>query len=205
MMYQISLCETKGRKIYVDPELCEGFYLYPGEVRRYKLEDGKQVTEEELTQIRKTCALPRAKKRAMGILVKQDKTEQELRQKLEQSMTDSISLEETMEYLRSFGYVNDYRYASDYIRNKKKRKSYRLIRSELKKKGIPEEVLEQVFAEAGEQKGEDIREQIEKYIRKYPEMNREARQKVCAHFYRKGYAGSLVMETLERILEDKED
>ncbi|MFR3345520.1 MAG: regulatory protein RecX [Anaerobutyricum sp.] len=80
--------------------------------------------------------MPRAKHRAIAILAKRDKTEKELRDKLQQSLTDTKTLEETISYVRTCGYVDDVQYARDYIYFKKGRKSFLQIKMELQKKNF---------------------------------------------------------------------
>ncbi|MDD7114519.1 MAG: regulatory protein RecX [Lachnospiraceae bacterium] len=197
MEYVIHLRGTSGKKIYVDPEGGEGFYLYPGEIKKEKLTEGDSVREEDLERIRREYAVPRAKKRALGLLVKKDRTEKEIRDKLKDSVNDQQSVEEAVKYVRSFGYVDDLNYARDYLYYKKSKKSYPLIRQELKQKGISSEILDLIFEEAGPQKEEDLLPQIRKYIRKFDEMDATAKKKTCAHFCRKGYSSGLIKNILE--------
>lgn len=205
MIYTVTLRETDKKKVYVDPGVREGIYLYPGEIKKLKLEDGSEVEEDEFERIRLQYALPRAKHRAIAILAKRDKTENELREKLSQSLTDTQSLEETITYMKSCGYVDDIQYARDYIYFKKGRKSFLQIKMELQKKGISSQVLETVFEEEGGQQMEDILLQVKKYMKKFPEADFVARQKVYAHFARKGYAGELIREAIERVVSMEEE
>ncbi len=204
MIYRIRLTETDKKKVYVDPGAREGIFLYPGEIKKLKLEDGSEVEEDEFERIRLQYALPRAKHRAIAILAKRDKTERELREKLQQSLTDTQSLEDTIAYMKSCGYVDDAQYARDYIYFKKRRKSFLQIKMELQKKGIPSEVLETVFEEEGGQQMEDILMQVRKYVKKFTALDFNSKQKVYAHFARKGYAGELIREAMTRIEENEE-
>lgn len=199
MVYTIKLTETDKKKVYVDPGVREGIYLYPGEIKKLKLEDGGELDEDEFDRIRLQYALPRARHRAIAILAKRDKTEKELREKLLQSLTDTQSLEDTIAYMKSCGYVDDMQYARDYIYFKKGRKSFLQIKMELQKKGIPSEILETVFEEEGGQQMEDILMQVKKYMKKFPELDFNSRQKIYAHFARKGYASDLIREAITQV------
>ena len=75
MDYHILLRHTDGKKIYVDPQEEEGFFLYPGEVRKAGLHDGDTVSGDRLRQIFEEYAVPRARRRALGLLAKKDMTE----------------------------------------------------------------------------------------------------------------------------------
>lgn len=197
MEYVIHLVPTSGKKIYIDPEYREGIYLYPSEIKKEKLVDEGRIREEELERLRKEYAVPRAKKRALGILVKRDRTEKELRDKLKDSDHDPQSIEDAVDYVKSFGYVDDYSYARDYIYFKKAKKSYNLIRRELREKGISSGILDLVFEEAGTQDREDLIPHIKKYIRKFEGLDTLAQRKTCAHFCRKGYPADLIRDILD--------
>lgn len=197
MEYRISLKETKSKKIYLDPEGIEGIYLYPGEIKKSGLSDGMLLSERQIEDLRITYVLPRAKKRALGILVKRDKTIHELEQKLTESLYDSRSVREALSFVEEAGYVDDLEYARSYLRSKRGRKSFRMIRLTLSGKGIPEEILGQVFEEAGPQREEDVEPAVRKYARRFPQIDRTAREKICSHFYTKGYDPQLIRGILE--------
>lgn len=196
MYYKVTLTETGKKKIYVDPGSREGIYLYPGEIKKLKLETGSELEQDEFERIRLEYALPRAKHRAIAILAKRDKTEKELREKLAQSLTDTQSLEETINDMKACGYVNDEQYVRDYLYFKRGRKSFLQIKMELQKKGISQQILEAVFEEEGEQQLEDLLEQVKKYMKKFPELDFASRHKVYVHFARKGYSGNLIREAM---------
>ena len=183
MSYTVTLRETDKKKVYVDPGIREGIYLYPGEIKKLKLLEGSMLEEDEFERIRLQYALPRAKHRAIAILAKRDKTEKELRDKLQQSLTDTKTLEETISYVRTCGYVDDVQYARDYI---------------YFKKGISSQVLETVFEEEGGQEMEDILMQVKKYMRRFPQLDYASRQKIYAHFARKGYNSELIREAMTK-------
>ena len=196
MDYIIHLVKTGGRKVCVEPEYEEGIYLYPGEIRKAGLKDGMELPEQDFRQLREEYAVPRAKKRALGILVKKDCTEKELRDKLTGSLHDAFSVERAIAFVKENGYVDDAAYARDYLYYKRGRKSFRQIRMELTRKGIEGQILDALFEEAGGQDAEELRPLVLKYIRRFPEMDAAAKQKTYAHFCRKGYPLSLVREIL---------
>lgn len=197
MEYVIHLIPSSGKKIYIDPEYREGIYLYPSEIKKEKLVDEGRIEEDELERIRREYAVPRAKKRALGILVKRDRTEKELRDKLKDSVNDEQSIDDAVNYVRAFGYVDDYNYARDYLYFKKSKKSYKMIRRELREKGISSEILDFVFEEAGNQNREDLVPHVKKYIRKFETLDANAKRKTCVHFCRKGYPADMVRDILE--------
>ena len=43
MSYTVTLRETDKKKVYVDPGIREGIYLYPGEIKKLKLLEGSML------------------------------------------------------------------------------------------------------------------------------------------------------------------
>lgn len=91
--------------------------------------------------------LTRAKHRALYILERCDRTEQELRTKLGQNYEPEI-VEEAILYVKQYDYINDKRYAINYLKSRSQIKSRRQVEQELLyKKGISRDILEEVSQE----------------------------------------------------------
>ncbi|MBR0381652.1 MAG: regulatory protein RecX [Eubacterium sp.] len=201
--YTISLRPFGSKKIYLDPGEAEGIYLYHSEVKSLKLEEGMRISREDFEEIRKTFALPRAKRYLMHILCKQDQTVKQLEEKLARAGNDAVSIRLALDYAGEQGFTDDARYASDYLSSRRGRKSFKAIRQDLKVKGISGEIIGLLF-EAEDQTVEDLLPQMERYAGKFPELDGKARNKIYAHFYRKGYGSSLIMETLSAVTREKD-
>ncbi len=199
MSARLHIQKTNKKKLYLTMQYGEGFYLYPSEIKRTRLQDGDMIEEEEFEKLRNEYAVPRAKKRLLHCLAKRDCTEYELRDKLKKSLNDSISIDAAMAYARDHGYIDDERFAREYLDLKKEKKSYRQIQRKLRYKGVSEDVVHTVFEEAGEQTEEDIRPLVLKYVRKFPAMDWEAKLKTYRHFSRKGYAPDVVRRLLDEM------
>ena len=106
------LSKTKY-KIYLNHQFA--FVLYKGELRSYKISDGRELSEEELDEIREKILLKRAKKRAMHLLEDMDRSEAGLREKLKAGLYPEDLIEAAVTYVKSFGYLNDVRYAENFI------------------------------------------------------------------------------------------
>ena len=75
--------------------------------------------------------LKEAKLKALQLLTGMDRTENQLREKLKQKEYPTEIVEQAIEYVKSFGYINDERYAQRYIEYKKTRKSKKELYMEL--------------------------------------------------------------------------
>lgn len=201
MDYRIAFRKTKGKKLYVDPQEEEGFFLYPGEIRKAGLKEGMVISEDDLLAIHAEYAVPRARRHALGLLAKKDMTEKELVEKLEKSLNDSRSIAAAMAFVTEHGYIDDRRYVEDYIYSHKGKKSFLQMKEILLRKGVPGDIIRLALEEEGQQSAEDIRSLVEKYARKFPELDYTSERKILMHFARKGYS----VNTVREILQDMQD
>lgn len=132
-------------KVYLDEQFA--FVLYKGELSRYQLTVGKELSEETYSQIYKEAVCKRAKLRAMHLLNTMGRTECQLRQKLIQGHYPEKAVEEAIDYVKSFGYINDAEYARSFISGRKDKKSRKELYMLLIGKGIKSDVLDEVFEE----------------------------------------------------------
>ena len=108
-------------KVYLDEQFA--FVLYKGELSRYHVTEGSEITTDIYEEIRKEVIIKRAKLRALHLLNSMGRTEMQLRKKLKDSdYTDDV-VEEAIKYVKSFGYINDTEYARSFVLNRKDKKS----------------------------------------------------------------------------------
>lgn len=77
---KIEPCTKTKFKIYLDETFA--FVLYKGEVSRFCIKIGEELSPETEQKIRQEVILKRAKLRAMHLLEDMDRTEEALREKL---------------------------------------------------------------------------------------------------------------------------
>lgn len=141
---------TKGRyRIYIEEK--PTFVLYRGEVRRLGIKEGEAVSEESLREIQEEILPARAKRRAMNLLQTRDYTEGGLREKLRGGDYPENCIEEALAYVKSYGYVDDHRYAKDFISYHLDRKSRTRIEQDLMRKGIGKDTIRAIFEELEEE------------------------------------------------------
>ena len=104
-------------RIFLDGE--SAFAVYKGELSRYHLEEGAVLPPEVYEELVNRVLKKRATLRAMHILERTDKTEAQLRRKLEESEYPKEAVESAIAYVTSYGYLDDRRYAEHYIEWKK--------------------------------------------------------------------------------------
>lgn len=182
---------TKGRyRIYIEEK--PAFVLYRGEVRRLDIREGEAVSEGILREIHEEILPARAKRRAMNLLQSRDYTESGLREKLQGGDYPENCIEEALAYVKSYGYVDDRRYAKDFIAYNLDRKSRTRIEQDLMRKGITKDIVRAVFEELEE---EGTRQDEEAMIRSLLEKKkydpktaaRQDKQRMYAFLYRRGF------------------
>ena len=180
------LTKTKFR-IYIDGEPV--FVLYRGELKRFNIAEEEEISEQTVEKINKDVLLKRAKLRAMHLLEDMDRTEKALRDKLRQGGYPESVIDGAVKYVSSFGYLNDVRFAENFVLSRKDSKSRREIQALLAQKGVPADtaqaVLEQIYGEDGEQAS--IRQILRKKRMDPERADEQTLRKIYGYLARKGY------------------
>lgn len=121
------------------------FVLYKNEAYRYGLQQDAELSDEDYDKILKEIFVPRAKSRAMHLLVDQDRSVSELRKKLTDSGYPEEAVEEAIRYVDKYHYLDDERLALNYVRLNQNAKSEVILRMNLRKKGISDDIIERAI------------------------------------------------------------
>lgn len=181
-----AVTKTKS-KVFLDGQFA--FVLYKGELARYGIKEGAEVEDEVYRKILDEVIIKRAKLRAMHLLEDMDRTESGLRGKLKQGLYPEEAIEAAVAYVKSFGYIDDYRYARQFIESRKSSKSRREIYALLCGKGVPGDEIDRAFEECFESGSEkDAILQIIRKKRVNPAVAAEEEmRKLYGYLSRKGF------------------
>ena len=176
----------KGKvKVYIDNEFY--FCLYRKDLMVYQLGEKDIISDLVYQDIYINVLLRRAKQKALAILKYMDRTEQELILKLKQAdYTDNI-ISDVITYIKKYHYIDDLRYAINYIRSKKDTKSKRQTYGELIQKGVTKENIEQAFCEEYEDEDTALQKAIKKKTNDINNLPEEEKVKLISSLYRKGF------------------
>lgn len=86
-----------------------------------------------------------AKKKALSILERMDRTREELIKKLSDCGFEQEDVDDAIAYVTAFGYLDDERYAENFIRSRGQKKSRREIVMLLRQKGLDEDLIMQAL------------------------------------------------------------
>ncbi len=189
---------TKTRfRIFIDET--PAFVLYKGELSRYRIKTEEEIDEKTYEEILDTVVLKRAKSRALHLLNDMGRTEEQLRTKLKQGGYPEEIVEKAIDYVKSFGYLNDKEYARSFIEGRKSRKSRTELYASLCQKGIAKEEIEQALSDYYDQ--EDSKTAIESILRKKkfePETaDYKEKQKIGGYLMRKGFRYEEIRQVLQ--------
>ncbi len=197
--------ESKSRcRIYIDNEFA--FVLYKGELRLYHIRLNEEVQRDDYETIQREVLPKRVKLRAMNLLTKRDYTEAKLREKLLQGGYTQELVDLALEYVISFHYVDDLRYAVSYINEKSSSRSRQRIRQDLCQRGISQDVVQKAFWEWEDRGGESdedgmIRKLLEKRHYSFASADSKEMQKQFAFLMRKGFS----QDAIKRALYDRSE
>ena len=122
----------------------------------------------------------KATKKAMGLLQHMDRTEWELRSKLEQAGFSEEAVEAAIQYVAGYHYIDDKRYAKRFVEIYRESRSMRRIRQDLQKRHVPEQWITLAIEAVDEDDTPALQKALEKLLRGRTELSYEEQQKVSA-------------------------
>ena len=162
---EVTAINQSRYRITLDEE--SDFVLYRGELRRFQIKQGGELSEDAYRQIFREILPKRAKLRCMNLLKAKDYTKRQLTDKLKQGAYPDEIIEEALAYVESYGYIDDRRYARNFIEYHIGTRSRRRIENDLQQKGIRRELIALAFDELlGEGVEIDETAQIQKFLLK---------------------------------------
>lgn len=176
--------------------------LYRGELRSLSgKESSLLLTEDayipmELYQKVLAVVTLRAKKRALFLLEQMNRTEHQLYEKLKKNGYPEECIAEAVLYVKKFHYIDDLRYAEQYIRYHQQKKSRQRLKMDLMQKGVAKNTIELALEEEFEadERGK-IKELLEK--RHYDAAgDRKEQQRTYQFLMRRGFKSSDILSVM---------
>ncbi|RHR36648.1 regulatory protein RecX [Eubacterium sp. AF19-12LB] len=194
-MHYITEIKDIGKKcrIIIDDDIV--VQLYKGEVRKLGIKADSQFSNESYNEMYNILN-KRARERSLFLLKDMDKTEKQIRDKLKLGDYPEDIINNAIEFLKKYGYVDDIRYAKLYISSKQNSKSIKQIKLELYKKGVNKENVSKVLLEMDLSNEEALNKLIEKIIKKYDLNDKTQYNKMCRYLLGKGFSYGEIQEAL---------
>ena len=180
--------------IYVDGRFYCGLTMETAVKNRLKV--GQSVSAEYLSEIQLESEKRTALDKALTHLTATQKTEREIRDFLTKKGYLPAIAEYVLEKLRGYNFVNDGEYAKAYVTAKSSKKGERLIRMELRAKGIADADAADALAEIDEETQiSSAKAVLEKYMRGKT-ADAPTLQKAYRHLLSKGYSFDVARSAL---------
>ena len=128
-----------------------------------------------------------AKKKAMSLLKYMDRTEWQLRDKLAAKGVSEEAVEGAVDYVKSFHYLDDYRYAVHFVELHYEQRSRQRMRQDLYQRHVPEEYIDLALESICENDDVALQEALRKITKGETEYSYEEKQKIAGKLYRKGF------------------
>lgn len=183
--------------VFVDGRFCCGLSLQT--VMQNRLKVGMQISVEELSRIQLESEKSVAFDKALSYISLSQKTEKQIVDHLTGKGYLPEVVDEVLEKLRGYNFVNDGQYATAYANQAISRKGRRLVKMELKQKGVAENAIEEALGEVDLEKEEEGARRIaEKYLKNKP-MDKPNLQKAFRYMMGKGYDYELIKSVLSAL------
>lgn len=191
---------TKSRyKVVLDASYA--FVVYKGELNRFHIKQGEEISDEAYQSIFHEILPKRAKLRCMNLLKTKDYTRRQLEDKLKQGGYPTEIIDTAIAYVEAYNYINDERYARDFIEYNMQSKTRLRIENDLIRKGISKELIAKTF-DALQESGMNIDEEamIHKLLLKKnyhaQAATNDEKRKMYAFLYRKGFHSDIIRRAL---------
>ena len=196
---EIKPISKKQYKVFIDGEFA--FVLYKGELRLYHIEENQEIKEDIYQNIIEEVLTKRAKLRAMYLLQKNSYTEFKLKEKLRQGEYPESCMEKAIEYVKSYGYINDMQYASDYMFYHAKGLSRMQLVQKLKQKGISDDIIKGAYDNFCRENPIDEQPLLHKLLKKKhfeKDLPYEERMKIVKSIMQKGFSYDKINQAIEQ-------
>jgi regulatory protein len=186
--------------VYIDEKY--SFSIDQEDYVKLGLYSKKEITNDELINIKKTLDLSAAKSFIIRYLSLRTSCENQIRVKLRKADYSGTVIDKTIDYLKSMGYINDKLYVQKFIndRMKLKQKSKKMLKYELKRKGISEDIITNVLDEWKIDEFSIAKELTEKKFGKYDLSNEKIINKIYSFLGNRGFNIEIIQSVLKNII-----
>ena len=196
-MELLELNELGQGRVQLVFDVSEPLTFYYSEVKSLCLKPNMQVDAQLYHTLYYEILGRRVTKRAMHLLEKMDRTEKQLRTKLIDSQYPGELVEQAIAYVKSYRYIDDLRYAENYIRTYKDKKSRRKLKQDLLSRGIEENTVKLALeSENDVDEAELIQRLLEKRNYDAKAATQKEKQKMYRFLLGRGFLTENIMREL---------
>ena len=165
------------------------------------LQIGQVLDEKAVEELKRKDIPESAFEKAMHFMNYRERTSEEIRQKLAGLGFDEQVIESVLTRMETSRLVDDERFARLWIesRNNHRPSGSRLLKMELRRKGIPEPVVNEAIEQAGDE-AELALSAVRSHIHRWAELDKkDFRLKVYRFLVSRGFSYDVVQDTVEKL------
>lgn len=189
--------------VYLDHEFAFGISRFVGT----RLKQGEKLDESSITQLLEKDTREKAFQKALKFLNYRPRSVHEVKQKMEELGFGESVIDTVVNELLTKNYLNDREYAGNWIssRVRSKPRSQKMIRYELQKKLIPEDIIQEAL-EAAPNDNELALCLGKKYLRRFAQIeDKEFIKKITGVLARRAFSFSVIKTVLKELIIIREE
>lgn len=187
--------------VYLDGEYAFSLSL----IEAAWLRKGQQLTEDQVAALKGEDDVQKAVDRAARFLAYRPRSAQEVRRNLEEKGTAPEVIEAAIERLEAMGYLDDTAFAHFWVQNRSEFKplSPKALRYELRQKGVPAEIIDDVL-ESLDRDDLAYRAAMSRVNRLRGTSKQVFRQKLSTFLQQRGFSYAAIRDVVERLIGELE-
>ena len=188
--------------IYLDGEYALAINAELVYKENLKVKDDVDISK--LQEIAEKESYIRCKESAIKIIERSYKTEKEIRDKLKQKGYEEKQINNSIDFLKEYTFINDNTYAKAFIKDKLSSKGSQKIKYDLMKKGIAKDIIEENLIKVDKNEEKEVALNVgrkkHESIRRKESDNYKLSGKLYRFLISRGYAYDIVKDVVKEIM-----
>lgn len=187
--------------VYIDGEYA--FSLIMEDILYFRLKVGEEISDETYKYITETTLYIKAQDSALKYLGYRMRTARETADKLMAEGYGEAITARVMAFLEKYDYINDSEYCKKYIREtlRLRPKGKYLIKTELRARGIDEDMADEALAEADIDEVSVAEALLERKYEGFADMDQKELSRVYGYLQRRGFSFGVIKEAVAELAE----
>lgn len=190
--------KNKNRcSVFINEEFAFGMDL--DSVIKYDIQKGNEYTDHEYEDLLKKLQYEKAKFAALRYIDYSPRTIKETIDKLQTLEFEETVVEATLEFLKSYGYLNDLEYAHSFIRNRihQKRHGRHKVSYDLIRRGISKDISAPILEEYQEAEYEGATYLYHKKTKGAEITDQKEKAKITRYLQSRGYSYDIIKDVIQ--------
>jgi regulatory protein len=185
-----------------------GFAVTREQALAFGLTIGRELSVDEVARLRAGDMVSKAIEAALRLLVVRPRSEHELRDRLKRKDYDPETIDLALDRVRGWGYLDDADFARRWVENRVQHRprGERMLKQELRVKGIDPETINEVIEEAEIDEVAAAIAVAEKAASRLRGLDPQvARRRLTGQLARRGFGYDAIRQALKQVLDEADD